>query len=374
MFDNSKITEAFQPKVVHCDYTVGALRLRGWTIATFRLVHCNQDIPEYVHGLSTHDALQLLREELVECIDNYEAQQKSTRWTEKLGSSFLHHSNVMSVLPWTSIAVVIVCVVLLIVAYAAQPQRLRDDWLVVEALLLLLILVVNVYFLAWDDSLRQKEMANKARQVLAAIEACYCGDVWTPQEYINLYCPLSPSVSLQWTMRDGHVVNLPTSFLVKGDVILLRPGHVVPATCDEIQVRGHRVRGHRVRGHRMRGHRVRGHRVRGHGVRGYRVRGHKVRGHGVRGHRVRGHGVRGHGVTGHGVRGHRVRGHRVRGHGVRGHGVTGHGVRGHRVRGDGVRGHGVRGHGVRGHGVGRLILIGSSETGTGETQTELAGE
>ena len=42
MFDNSKITEAFQPKVVHCDYTVGALRLRGWTIATFRLVHCNQ--------------------------------------------------------------------------------------------------------------------------------------------------------------------------------------------------------------------------------------------------------------------------------------------------------------------------------------------
>jgi len=82
-----------------------------------------KDIPEYVHGLSTHDALQLLREELVECIDNYEAQQKSTRWTEKLGSSFLHHSNVMSVLPWTSIAVVIVCVVLLIVAYAAQPQR-----------------------------------------------------------------------------------------------------------------------------------------------------------------------------------------------------------------------------------------------------------
>ena len=51
--------------------------------------------------------------------------------------------------------------------------RLRDDWLIVEALLLLLILVVNVYFLAWDDSLRQKEMANKARRVLAAVEGAY---------------------------------------------------------------------------------------------------------------------------------------------------------------------------------------------------------
>ena len=38
-FDNSKITGAFRPKVVHCDCTVGALQLRGWSIATLRLVH-----------------------------------------------------------------------------------------------------------------------------------------------------------------------------------------------------------------------------------------------------------------------------------------------------------------------------------------------
>lgn len=52
-------------------------------------------------------------------------------------------------------------------------HRLRDDWLVVEALLLLFILVVNVYFLAWDDSLRQREMANRARQALKNIEGLY---------------------------------------------------------------------------------------------------------------------------------------------------------------------------------------------------------
>ena len=33
-FDNNKITGAFRPKVGHCDFPVGALRLRDWGIAT----------------------------------------------------------------------------------------------------------------------------------------------------------------------------------------------------------------------------------------------------------------------------------------------------------------------------------------------------
>ena len=33
-FDNNKITVVFRPKVGHCDFAVGALRLRDWGIAT----------------------------------------------------------------------------------------------------------------------------------------------------------------------------------------------------------------------------------------------------------------------------------------------------------------------------------------------------
>ena len=40
-FDNNKITGAFRPKVGHCDFAVGALRLPGWGIATSRLGHCD---------------------------------------------------------------------------------------------------------------------------------------------------------------------------------------------------------------------------------------------------------------------------------------------------------------------------------------------
>ena len=81
-----------------------------------------QDVPQCDRGLSTREALRRLRSELAECLDTYEAQLKSTRWSEMLRSSFLHHNNVMSVMPWSSVAVVLVCSVLLFVAYAAQPQ------------------------------------------------------------------------------------------------------------------------------------------------------------------------------------------------------------------------------------------------------------
>ena len=44
-------------------------------------------------------------------------------------------------------------------------------------------------------------------------------------------------MSLQWTIRDKDVVNLPTVLLVKGDIICLRPGQAAPARCKELVVR-----------------------------------------------------------------------------------------------------------------------------------------
>ena len=60
--------------------------------------------------------------------------------------------------------------------------------------------------------------------------------IWNSSNYINLHAPLSPCVTLQWTVRDGELVNLPCGLLVAGDVIYLRPGHVVPCKCKRFQV------------------------------------------------------------------------------------------------------------------------------------------
>jgi hypothetical protein len=50
---------------------------------------------------------------------------------------------------------------------------------------------------------------------------------WIPQNYPHLHTPLSSSVVLQWTLRNGSLVNLPWALLVEGDVILIKPGQVM---------------------------------------------------------------------------------------------------------------------------------------------------
>ena len=62
------------------------------------------------------------------------------------------------------------------------------------------------------------------------------GNNWDTSNYVGLHCPFSPSISLQWTLRDGHLVNLPSPLLVRGDVILLRPGQLAPARCRSLPV------------------------------------------------------------------------------------------------------------------------------------------
>ena len=62
------------------------------------------------------------------------------------------------------------------------------------------------------------------------------GNTWTASDYADLNTPLSQCVSLQWTIRDSTVINLPCALLVEGDVILLRPGQTVPVKCRRLEV------------------------------------------------------------------------------------------------------------------------------------------
>ena len=49
-----------------------------------------------------------------------------------------------------------------------------DNWLLVEACVLLSLLVVNIYFVTWDDERRHAELGDKARRLLARLDSkCY---------------------------------------------------------------------------------------------------------------------------------------------------------------------------------------------------------
>ncbi len=54
------------------------------------------------------------------------------------------------------------------------------------------------------------------------------------EQFPNLYTPNSPSISLQWTIRNGQLVNLPSILLTKGDIIVMRPGQLSPADAETV--------------------------------------------------------------------------------------------------------------------------------------------
>lgn len=104
-------------------------------------------------------------------------------------------------------------------------------------LCLLAILVLDLFVVVREHNLRRTEVFRKTRHALAEIRLAeqHFSDDWKPTNYPHLSNPMSPCVSLQWTYRDGVVVNLPWALLVKGDFIVLRPGHISPGPCHELE-------------------------------------------------------------------------------------------------------------------------------------------
>lgn len=104
-----------------------------------------------------------------------------------------------------------------------------------SATLIALILLGTIALVIYDNNLRRLEIHRKIKNILDDIHLArsLCKD-WTVDNYPNLCSPLSPCVTLQWTYRDGHIVNLPWALLVHGDYIILRPGQVAPGLCAEI--------------------------------------------------------------------------------------------------------------------------------------------
>lgn len=105
-----------------------------------------------------------------------------------------------------------------------------------EAILVLMLTTFNVVFACWDTHLRQTEMRTRIEWLQNFLEEWKDKCNWKPENYPHIHCPQSPSITLQPTIRDGNIVNLPWALLVKGDVIVLRPGTPAPGRCRSIQV------------------------------------------------------------------------------------------------------------------------------------------
>ena len=75
-------------------------------------------------------------------------------------------------------------------------------------------------------------MLYKCFKIAVARSTCQ----WKSENYPHLCSPQSPCLTLQWTYRDGEVVNLPWALLVTGDIIVMKPGQQAPGYCVPYEV------------------------------------------------------------------------------------------------------------------------------------------
>lgn len=114
--------------------------------------------------------------------------------------------------------------------------KIRSQALLWEAVLLLLLAVFNFSFACWDTRLRVTEMRTRTEWLRNFVNEWKHKCEWNPENYPHIHSPQSPSITLQPTIRDGNIVNLPWALLVKGDVIVLRPGQPAPGRCRNVKV------------------------------------------------------------------------------------------------------------------------------------------
>ncbi|XP_017094956.2 transmembrane protein 94 isoform X1 [Drosophila bipectinata] len=182
-----------------------------------------QDKPQ--HGLTTKVALRRLHEEIERVLLEHErlggAESSSYR---KFRAAFVKRYD--SPLGWLSVGTSLLA-----------SGALLSTGMLWSALCLLAILILDLFVVVREHNLRRTEIFRKTRHALAEIRLAeqHFSDDWKPANYPHLSNPMSPCVSLQWTYRDGVVVNLPWALLVRGDFIVLRPGHISPGPCHELE-------------------------------------------------------------------------------------------------------------------------------------------
>ncbi|XP_063995307.1 transmembrane protein 94 isoform X2 [Diachasmimorpha longicaudata] len=182
-------------------------------------------------GLTTTEALEILHSEVARVLKDYEADCTKNKKYRGWLKDTLHHRSQYTTLCWTSAIALIINAISLILSSCFNVNDPRYSTLPYEGVIVLCFVVLNFILVLSDNILRHKEISHRVRILLKKLEAARDTCKWNTDNYPHLCSPLSPCVTLQWTYRDGSIVNLPWALLVTGDIIVIRPGQQVPGYC-----------------------------------------------------------------------------------------------------------------------------------------------
>ncbi|XP_051174017.1 transmembrane protein 94 isoform X2 [Leptopilina boulardi] len=182
-------------------------------------------------GLTTSAALQILKRDIKRVLDEFEEECRKNKKSRAWLNDALHHRSQYTTLCWTSALALLINAISLIAVFFTVEEAARYSTLLYEGLIILCLVVFNFILVASDNKLRHKEIPHRVRILIEQLEAASYLCHWNAENYPHLCSPLSPCITLQWTYREGQIVNLPWALLVAGDIIVIKPGQQVPGYC-----------------------------------------------------------------------------------------------------------------------------------------------
>ncbi|XP_026332948.1 transmembrane protein 94 isoform X2 [Hyposmocoma kahamanoa] len=183
-------------------------------------------------GYSTRNSLIKLRDDIRALVD-VNTQKKLSRC--ELIRNIISFSSEKVLLSGVAYTITFTYIICLILTYLIGESVQAHAYLLWEALFLFAILVINFAVALNEEYLYRNEIPHRVKKVLETLDDAVNTSIWRENNYPHLCAPFSPCVILQWTYRDGHVVNLPWALLVEGDIIVLRPGQEAPGHCHGLQ-------------------------------------------------------------------------------------------------------------------------------------------
>ncbi|XP_014604302.1 PREDICTED: uncharacterized protein KIAA0195 isoform X1 [Polistes canadensis] len=185
-------------------------------------------------GLSTTKALSILQNDILYVLQDYECRKEDEYKTYKKYKAWLkdalHHRSQYTTLCWTSAIALLINGLTLIIIYLFIGEKWYST-LPYEGLVICCLTIFNFILVVSDNKLRHNEIPSRVYVLLKQLEIAQARCKWNIENYPHLCTPLSPCLTLQWTYRDGQIVNLPWALLVVGDIIVMKPGQQSPGYC-----------------------------------------------------------------------------------------------------------------------------------------------
>ncbi|KAI4456515.1 hypothetical protein MML48_8g00014295 [Holotrichia oblita] len=181
-------------------------------------------------GLTTEEALKRLSEDIENVLGQFHTSQKN-RKSKSWIKEALHHTSGRTTITWISSIFTLICVILLLIVCVVTGDIILY---LAESVFIIILLTLNVGLQLYDKKMRQNEIPRRIQRLASTILEQSKRLKWDLENYPHLYLPISPCITLQWTYRDNTVVNLPWALLVKGDIILVRPGQLSPGYCESL--------------------------------------------------------------------------------------------------------------------------------------------